>query len=223
MKLGLLSESPADEAAIGILVERLLGEPVEVVQPPLRARGWPNVMQVLPAVLRHLQFETEAEALVVVVDSDDTPLHDGDHLDPDAFHPFCRICQLELTIRRARKKWRMPEGRAALHTAVGLAVPAVEGWYLCGRDAEVGEAGWAAVLEGRAARYDRRGLKVRVYGTPRPTLALETARAVAEARRLSGALRCLEEAFPIGFGNLAHAVRHWRRPADGHRSRRRTS
>ena len=215
MKIGLLSESPADEAAVRILVEKLLGEPVEVIQPSLRARGWPNVMQVLPAVLRHLQFQTDAEALVVVVDSDDTPLHDGDHADPDRFHPLCRICQLEMTIRRASKKWRLPEDRAPLFTAVGLAVPAVEGWYLCGRDSEVGERDWVRGQESGSPRYTRRELKMRVYGTTRPNLPLETERAIEEARRLVGNIRCLEEGFPIGFGNMAYAVRHWRRPRIG--------
>jgi hypothetical protein len=79
VKLGILSESPADEAAVRILVEGLLGARVQPTYPPLRARGWPHVVQILPAVLRHLQLQTDAEGLVVVVDSDDTPLHDGNH------------------------------------------------------------------------------------------------------------------------------------------------
>src|SRR5690606_3209125 len=64
MKLALLSESPADEAAIEILVEAVLQEPVERVRPSLRARGWPNVLQLLPAVVRHLHFNTNVELLV---------------------------------------------------------------------------------------------------------------------------------------------------------------
>jgi hypothetical protein len=215
MKVGLLSESPADEAALRVFLEALLRERVEVLQPPLRARGWPNVMQVLPAVLRHLQFQTKAAALVVVADADDTPLHDADHADPNRFHPLCRLCQLEMTIRRARKGWRVPEGRAPVATAVGLAVPAVEAWYLCGRDAEVGEEGWRRAQARGGAPYTRRDLKWRVYGTVRPPLALETARAEAEARRLAGDLRVLENAFPNGFGNLARAVRHWPRGSGG--------
>ena len=210
MKVGLLSESPADEAAVRILVEALLGERVEVLQPPLRARGWPNVMQVLPAVMRHLQFQTDACGLVVVVDSDDTPLHDADHADPNRFHPLCRLCLLEMTIRRARKGWRIPEGRTPLQTAAGLAVPAVEGWYLCGRDPEVGEEGWRRARDrDRPAPYTRRDLKWRVYGTVRPPLPLETRRAEEEARRLAADLRLLENVFPNGFGHLARGVRRW--------------
>ena len=54
MKIAILSESPADEAAIAVLAAAVLGGPFERVQPALRARGWPNVAQVLPAVIRHL-------------------------------------------------------------------------------------------------------------------------------------------------------------------------
>ena len=54
MKVALLSESPADEAALRVLVEGVLRERVQFVEPALRARGWPSVAQVLPAVLRHL-------------------------------------------------------------------------------------------------------------------------------------------------------------------------
>jgi hypothetical protein len=214
MKLGLLSESPADEAAIRILVEALLGHTVTVVQPPLRARGWPNVVQILPAVLRHLQLQSDADALVVVVDADDTPLHEADHADPNQFHPLCRLCQLELAIRRTRKKCKLPEDRAPMLTAVGLAVPAVEAWYLCGRDSEVGEAGWHKCREEGVCPYNRRDLKWRTYNTPRPPLPLETRRAREEARRLAGDMRRLENDFPIGFGHLARGVRSWQVAAE---------
>jgi hypothetical protein len=75
MKLAILSESPADEAALGVLIEAVLGGPYLRVQANLRARGWPSVAQVLPAVIRHLHFNTDAEGLVVVVDSDDSVVH----------------------------------------------------------------------------------------------------------------------------------------------------
>jgi hypothetical protein len=213
MKLGLLSESPADEAALRILLEAILGETVTTVQPPLRARGWPNVMQILPAVMRHVQFQTDAEGLVVVADSDDTKIHDGDHADPDRFHPLCRMCQLEMVIRRARKSWLLPPGRALLHTAVGLAVPAIEAWYLCGRDREVGEAGWVTAQTRGEVAYTRRDLKWRVYGTPRPPLPLEVRRAEEEAHRLAGNIEPLAQHFPAGFGYLARSVTRWRRTA----------
>ena len=217
MKLGLLSESPADEAALRILLEAILGRSIEVLQPPLRARGWPNVMQVMPAVMYHLQFQTAAAGFVVVVDSDDTRHHEADHADPNKFHPLCRLCQLEMTMRRARKRWVLPPGRAPLLTAAGLAVPAVEAWYLCGRDPDVGEAAWWRDRERGVVRYTRRDLKQRTYGTMRPSLPLEVRRAEEEARRLARDIHVLEREFPNGFGSLANAVRRWRieRPVSG--------
>lgn len=210
VKVAFLSESPADEAAIRILVESILGSPVTVMTPPLRARGWPHVVQVLPPILQHLQFHTDAEALVVVVDSDDTPLHDGNHEDPDQYHPLCRLCQLELAVRRTAKRWKQTPGRARIRVATGLAVPAVEAWYLCGRDPEVGEADWRRHVAQGTSPYNRRELKLRTYGTYRPPLPLEIRRAMEEARRLAGDLRELEHRFPLGFGNLAREVRNWR-------------
>ena len=53
MKVAFLSESPADEAAIGVFVQRVPGTEVEPVVPALRARGWPDVLRLLPAVVRH--------------------------------------------------------------------------------------------------------------------------------------------------------------------------
>jgi hypothetical protein len=47
-KLAILSESPADEAAFGILIESVLDRPFVRVRANLRARGWPSVLQVLP-------------------------------------------------------------------------------------------------------------------------------------------------------------------------------
>ena len=82
MKLAILSESPADEAALRVLVEYVLGAPFTTVHSALRARGWPSVEQVLPAILRYLHFQTEADGLVVVVDADDSPVHTIEHEAP---------------------------------------------------------------------------------------------------------------------------------------------
>ncbi|HRJ48821.1 MAG TPA: hypothetical protein PKY38_15795, partial [Opitutaceae bacterium] len=128
MKVALLSESPADEAAVKVLVEAVLGEPIQQVHPALRARGWPNVAQVLPAIIRHLHFNTAAEGLVVVVDSDDSTVHTEAHEAPDYFHPQCRLCQLRAVYRQTMKK--LPARKAAgvpakVLRCVGVAVPRV--------------------------------------------------------------------------------------------------
>ena len=211
MKLAILSESPADEAALRVLVEYVLGAPFVRVQAALRARGWPSVEQVLPSILRHLHFNTEADGLVVVVDSDDSPVHSAAHEAPGYFHPLCRICRLRAVFRRTLKNLPPAHGRQRVLRAVGLAVPAVEAWYLCGRDTSVTEAAWVAGQAVGRAPYSRRELKWRVYGTERPSLPHEIRRAVQEVSRHHGDLRRLESDFPQGFGSLARDLRGWQK------------
>jgi hypothetical protein len=215
MKVALLSESPADEVALHVLVEAVLAEAIVLVRPGLRARGWPNVAQVLPAILRHLHFNTETEALVVVVDSDDSVVHTAEHEAPGYYHPQCRLCQLRGIFHRVQKKLPPRHGRNRVLRGVGIAVPAIEAWYLCGQDPQVTELAW---MEGQAqgrVPYTRRELKWRVYGTDRPGLAFEIQRAVECVHRQQRDPRRLEADFPHGFGALAHDLRDWRRGGAG--------
>lgn len=210
MKIALLSESPADEAALRVLTEAVLRESFNLVHPPLRARGWPNVAQVLPAVIRHLHFNTGADGLVVVVDSDDSVVHTPTHDAPDYYHPQCRLCQLRAVFRKVQKRFPAVRGRERVLRAAGIAVPAVEAWYLCGADPQVTELAW---MEGQGrgeTPYTRRELKHRVYGTDRPGLAFEIQRALECVRRHRGDPRRLEADFPNGFGTLARDLRGWR-------------
>ena len=213
MKIALLSESPADEAALRLLVEAVLAEPFAVVTPGLRARGWPNVAQILPAVLRHLHFNTEVEGLAVVVDSDDSVVHTAEHEAPGYFHPQCRLCQLRGIFHRTQKRFSRQHGRDRVLRGVGIAVPAIEAWYLCGQDPQVTELAWLDGQTRATPPYSRHDLKWRVYGTDRPSLAFEIQRAVESVRRHRGDLRRLEADFPRGFGALARDLRTWR--ADG--------
>lgn len=205
MKVALLSESPADEMALRVLVGAIVGTP-QFIAPGFRARGWPNVAQVLPAVIRHLHFNTEAELLVVVVDSDDSVVHVAAHDRPGYFHPQCRMCHLCALFRQTSKRLPRAAGRPRVLRAIGVAVPAIEAWYLCGRDPTVSEAVW---IEGQAAGrppYTRAELKWRVYGTDRPGLPREIECALREVERQRADLRRLEFDFP-GFGALARDLR----------------
>ncbi|WP_414660257.1 hypothetical protein [Horticoccus sp. 23ND18S-11] len=206
MKVALLSESPADEAALRVLVSAVLKTQPAYVAPGFRARGWPNVGQLMPAVLRHLHFNTDTDLLVVVVDSDDSVVHTARHDAPDYFHPHCRMCQLRAIYRQTTKKLPRAHGRDRVIRAVGVAVPAVEAWYLCGRDDSVSEAVWLAGQESGRQPYSRAELKHRVYGTDRPSLPHETAVAVREAGRQRHDTRRLEHDFP-GFAALAADLR----------------
>lgn len=209
MNIAILSESPVDEAALRVLVQGVLGKGFNQVSPTLRARGWPSVELVLPAVLRHLHFNTRADGLVVVVDSDDSVVHTAEHEAPGYHHPYCRICRLRAVFRRTLKNLPPAQGRDRVLRAVGLCVPALEAWLLCGRDSSVTETAWmAGQLSGRLP-YTRRELKCRVYGTDRPSLPHAIERAVAEVSRHHGDIRRLENDFPNGFGALARDLRGW--------------
>lgn len=206
MKVALLSESPADEAALRVLVAAALRRAVEFVAPGYRARGWPNVAQVMPAVLRHLHFNTDTDALVVVVDADDSVVHTAGHERPGYFHPHCRMCRLRAVHRQTTRRFPVVNGRDRVVRAVGVAVPAIEAWYLCGRDETVTEAAWLEGSESGRPPYSRAELKQRVYGTERPSLALEIERALAEVARHRADTRRLEHEFP-GFAALATDLR----------------
>jgi hypothetical protein len=209
LRLALLGESLVDESALALLVEGVLRSPFIRVQPNLRARGWPSVLQILPAIARHLHFNTDADGIVVLVDSDDTEPHTAAHEAPGYFHPRCRLCQLRAAFRRATKNLPPARGRHRVLRAIGLAVPAAEAWYLCGQDERVGEAAWlAARAEGAPPPYTRRELKARVYGTERPNLPQAVAAATAAARRHAHDTRRLEYDFP-GFAALAEDLRNW--------------
>ncbi|MFY9558041.1 MAG: hypothetical protein WAV47_25305, partial [Blastocatellia bacterium] len=141
MKLVVLSESPEDEAAIRILTDGILGTETDSVTPPfLRARGWSPLLGVLPTILRQLHYHTDAEALVVIVDSDDSPPHQLLHTPSDGAAQGCRLCRLRLLADQVQNGLTQVPNRAPLKTAFGLAIPALEAWLLCGLDPRAIEA-----------------------------------------------------------------------------------
>lgn len=210
MNIALLSESPVDEAALRILVRDVLGQGFNQISPTLRARGWPSVELVLPAILRHLHFNTRADGLVVVVDSDDSVVHTAVHEAPGYHHAYCRVCRLRAVFRRTIRHLPPAQGRDRVLRAVGLCVPALEAWLLCGRDTSITEAAWLAGQASGELPYTRRDLKWRVYGTDRPSLPHAMERAVQEVSRHHGDIRRLEHDFPNGFGALARDLRAWK-------------
>jgi len=209
MKIAALSESPGDEAALRAVAEVILGGPLRFVRPQLRARGWPSVLQVLPAILRHLHFKTDTFGLMIVVDSDDTVVHEPDHDLPGRHHPGCRLCLLRAACRQTLKHVPPANGRDKLRTAVGLAVPAIEAWLLCGNEERVTEDAWIKGQERGAPPYTRRELKQLTYGTVRPSLPQEIQRSIEGIGRHRGDLRRLENDFPRGFGSLVTDLRGW--------------
>lgn len=210
MKVAVLSESPADETAIRILIDGILGRPTQPVDmPPIRTRGVSGVFTILPAVLKHLHYQTDTDALVIVVDSDRTPVHKLEHEQEGGADERCRLCKIRQIVDSVLGELRPVQGRPQIKVAVGIAVPAVEAWYRCGLDPHVTEAAWIASLPSGPFPYTTRSLKEDVYETSRPSLDLETRRATEEAQRLAQDLQLLEQCFPTGFGALAREVRSW--------------
>ncbi|MGH9429641.1 MAG: hypothetical protein ACRD2L_25430 [Terriglobia bacterium] len=209
MKLAVLSESSADEAAVRVLVDGLLDRQTRLIAFSLRTRGWPAVFRELPAVLRELHYHREAEGLVVVMDSDFSPVHRVAHEQPDGADAKCRLCRLRQIAAQVQAQLRPVAGRPPLKTAFGVAVPTVEAWYRSGLDPRVTEAAWILGLQSQSFLYTKNSLKQDVYGTDRPSLALETSRATEAAQRLVQNLPLLESLFPTGFESLARDVRSW--------------
>jgi hypothetical protein len=92
MRVALISESSADEPALRILTEAILGEVIEVEQLRVRSRGWQSVFKNLRSYLAALHYGG-ADGAVILLDSDDTELHDNSH-GPDFPRGRCRLCDL---------------------------------------------------------------------------------------------------------------------------------
>jgi hypothetical protein len=212
MKIAIFSESPADEAAIRILVEAILQR--STLHPAMnepRSRGWPSVLNILPSVIKHLHYQTDAEALVVVADANGSEMHRVEHESAGAGSAKCRLCLLRGAARRTMHDLRALQGRAPLKVAIGLAIPAIEAWFCCGDKSGVNEAAWRQALDAtpRAMPYSGRELKQHLYGTDRPSLEMETTIMVERVRGLSAMLPRLCEAFPVGFGSLHDEIVKW--------------
>jgi len=210
MRVAILSESPADEAAVGILVAAVLGHGVETIRAPgRRSGGISAAIRAVGITLRRLHYRREADALVVVVDANHSAVHTGPVDARCDLAENCRLCRLREEFARVRGTLSPMPGYAPIRTAVGLAVPAIEAWYLCGREPNVSENAWTlARREGREP-YTKAQLKRLVYGTDIPSLRLETECAEREVRRVVDNLTLLERSFAVGFAALAADLRTW--------------
>jgi hypothetical protein len=210
MKIAVVSESPADEAAIKILVDGILEAETELVSSPrLRPQGWRSVLGLLPIIIKHLHYQTDADAFVAVVDSDDSEVHLRAHEGLESAFPNCRLCRLRYLIRNEIDGLASVPARPLMKCAIGIAVPSVEAWYQCGIDTHVNEATWSRHLRSEQITYDRQSLKRAVYGSDRPTLAVEVRAAREASQRLMTNVDLLNQLFPDGFGALLRDVRGW--------------
>jgi hypothetical protein len=102
-------------------------------------------------------------------------------------------------------------GRLPLKIAVGVAMPAIEAWWLCKAHPHVSEAAWEKGLDEKRDPYTKLELKRLLYGSEISSLGHMTQKMVAAAEGLKNDLTVLERAFPHGFGSLAREIRSWRR------------
>ena len=99
MNVAIGSESDADEAGIRILAEAALHRSFTLLEPiRVTLRGWTAVINTLPSQYKVLYWRPDADGLIIVLDSDETPVHDQSHEDQGYSHPSCRCCQLHKTI-----------------------------------------------------------------------------------------------------------------------------
>ncbi len=127
MKVSVISESPADEAAIRILIEGMLGRQIQLVSPvAVRSSGIDGAQKILSPTLMQLHYHTDAEALVFVIDSDRTPVHQVTHEQSGGEDKECRLCRLRQTVARIQNGLRPRSQYPPLKIALGLAVPAIE-------------------------------------------------------------------------------------------------
>lgn len=212
MKVAYFAESPADQAALTILTDAILGWKTEpVTHAGLRSRGWPSVRGVLPAVLKELHYHTDAEGFVFIVDSNGSPPHLHSHEPPQAPELKCRLCQLRRIAEEAKGQVRPRTAGPPLKVALGLAVPTIEAWLLCGVDPHVTEAAWINGLNEGRMPYTKKSLKQQLYRASHPSLSVETQAMKEAATRLSQDLSIIEGLFPHGFGALLGSLRSWRR------------
>jgi len=212
MKIAFFSESVADESALRILVAGILGEEIEQTNLPnrLEYRSSSHLDRDLPAVIKAVHYNSDADALVVVSDSDDSPVHTSEHEENHV--EKCRLCQLRRAVEDTALRLRPVAGKDIIKVAVGVPVPAIEAWYLFGINPQLYEATWIRKQNGERIAYDRKRLKEEIYGTNRPSIELETRRAIIESKRIveNRLLEDLEKAFPFGFGSLINEVRSWK-------------
>ena len=210
MKIAYFAESPADAAALAILTEAVLGRKTEPVSHAgLRHRGWPTVRTVLPAVLKELHYHSDAEGFALIVDANGSPPHSKAHEPPNAPEAKCRLCQLRRIAEDIRRNVRPRATLPPLKIALGLAVPAIEAWLLCGVDSHVTEAAWINGLKQGAMPYTKAKLKHKLYGTSHPSLDIETEAMKKAASRLAENLSSLENLFAQGFGPLRDSLKDW--------------
>src|SRR5262245_51865992 len=122
MKIAIVTESPVDEAAVKIFVDAIVGSESELATLRARPGGWANIFDALPRIVPILHYnQPEVEALVIVMDSDESTPHLAAHDEPQSDGGDCRLCRARSDLRIALERAHsVPYRRTELKTAIGL-------------------------------------------------------------------------------------------------------
>lgn len=211
MKLAILSESSADDAAIKILIDAIIGEETELVSPhhryDFKTRGWPQALQLLPSFFAYW-YGTDAEAVVIIVDSDDSPIYQTEHEEENRANKECRYCLLRQKVEEVHSRLTLPDGRERMRVAVGIAVPAIEAWLCCLQNSRVNESVWGR-RHTENILFDRKSLKKDVYGSDRASRQMIEDGSTRAVQTLIADIEEVKKRFPQGFGKLVEEIQSW--------------
>lgn len=209
-RVAVLGESATDDAVAREIVAHVRGTPVApVAVPSLRTRGWSALVGQLPRLVQTVVRRGEADAFIVLADTDTSPVHDPvvHAVTRAASVAECRWCYLHATVLDTMRAIEAGGG-PVIPFAVGCPVPSLEAWLLAAQPGGPSEAGWLMDGAGNPARAKahRLALKRRAYGDA-------TADREPTARSLIGQVLSdparLRTAFPGGYAPMEDAIRAW--------------
>ena len=208
MKAAILGESDIDNQLVWRIVQGIRGTDISRVEHPSSVRSWPRLLYALPSVVKYLYYRTDADALIVIADSDKTEVHERGH---DGRNQNCRHCSLQLESDLVRAQLAPVEYRGDLRVIVVVPPPSIEAWFSLG-DANCGtEGAWRQALRnGAIASLEIDRLKRLLYDEA----ALRSSQrrlehALQHADRLLARIDHVEAAFPDSFGRFVDTVRSW--------------
>jgi hypothetical protein len=205
MRIVVLAESPADQAAIAIFAGAILNTSVECVDIRPRAGGFAAVLAAIRPTLLSLIYRRTADALIVAVDSNGSPIEED--------CPGGRIATLRDIIDRTKSRVAPGEDVNRVRTALAVAAPSLEAWLRFGLDNQCSEAAWRERQQRGAVAADAsRQLKRDLFGSDRIALHAEIEIMKREATRIVQDLQVLaaiEHSFPYGFKSFADSLRSW--------------
>lgn len=213
LRVALVVEGRIDGIVGQWIVEKTLGTPASFEL--IAFRGVDGILKNGLLTTIKAARSCRADAVVCIVDSDNTPPHREDAqthwLDAlktgAGFQPCdhnCRLCRLRLACLSEGDLTSYCRTDRWIKVALGLAVPEIEAWLL-NDGSFISETLWSQL--GYAERNSRRDrLKMRLYGNSK---AVEARARVAVGRLSQVDLQHLCGSFPNGFGALINDLHHW--------------